>query len=242
MGILQGQCGEHLFWSLDEARSILTISGTGPMWDYARCWEDGLTPPWRGRGLELRLEAGIASIGRAAFEGCFLEELTLPSSVKTIGEAAFDECGIRSLTLNEGLEEIGEIAFFGNAFRMLRLPSTVKVIGDRAFSGPFGFVRYACLPTGVQEIGSGAEAHIFGVGPDAPQEIELYGPPVGDWSRWWPVLAFMEGTVAYPPEWKETDLPDLRIFALYPGVDPEQAEWEDVFQTWQPNTKAEKEN
>lgn len=234
MAMLQGQCGDRLYWSLEEDSGRLTISGSGPMWDYTRCWEDGPVPTWRGQGLELRLEEGITSIGRAAFEGCFVEELTLPSTIKAIGEAAFDECGITQLSLNEGLEVIGEIAFFGNAFAEVHLPSTVKVIGDRAFGGPAGFVRRAVIPTGLEEIGGGEERHIFGVGFDAPEHIELYGAPVADWNLWWPILAFMEGEVIYPADWKESDLPDRRIFALYPGVDPEMAEEEDFGQIWTP--------
>ena len=234
MAMLQGQCGEHLHWSLEEESGCLTISGSGLMWDYARCWEDGPVPPWRGRGLELHLEEGITSIGRAAFEGCFLEELILPSTVKRIGEAAFDECGITGLTLNEGLENIGEIAFFGNAFAELCLPSTVRSIGDRAFSGPSGFVHHAVIPTGLAEIGGGEESHVFGEGFDAPECIELYGAPVVDWSLWWPILSFMEGEVIYPAEWQESDLPDRRIFALYPGVDLDLADEEDFGQRWIP--------
>ncbi|MBQ1250225.1 MAG: leucine-rich repeat domain-containing protein, partial [Clostridia bacterium] len=170
----------------------------------------------------------------AAFEGCFVEELTLPSTIKAIGEAAFDECGLTQLSLNEGLEVIGEIAFFGNDFAELHLPSTVKKIGDRAFGNPAGFVRHAVIPTGLEEIGNGDECHIFGEGFDVPECIELYGAPVADWNLWWPILAFMEGEVLYPADWKESDLPDRRIFALYPGVDPEMAEEEDFGQIWTP--------
>ena len=230
--MMQGQCGEHLYWSLEEESGCLTISGHGSMWDYARYWEDGPVPAWRGRGLELHLEEGITAIGRAAFEGCFVEKLTLPSTIKVIGEAAFDECGIAQLTLNEGLESIGEIAFFGNAFAELRLPSTVKTIGDRAFSGPSGFVRHAVIPTGLGVIGGGDESHIFGEGFDAPERIELYGEPVADWDLWWPILAFMEGEVVYPAAWSENHLPDRRIFALYPGIDPDMADEEDFGQMW----------
>lgn len=249
MTIETGRCGDGLTWTFDPDEARLTIAGEGPMWDYARYWEDGGTaPPWRGRALELAFEGNITSIGRAAFEGCYIETLEIPGSVKAIGMAAFDECGICELTLHEGLEFIGEIAFFGNRFRDLTLPSTLEVLGDRAFGGPEGFLEYITMPTGIAAFGHPNDwteggAYIFGEGFQGPRRIDLYGPPPEDWLHWWPVFAFLEGEIYYPAEWRGrertfSDLPDPRYFAHYPDEDIRNADEDEyIAQAWIPRVE-----
>ena len=41
-----GECGDSLTWTLTDDK-VLTISGTGPMWDY-----DSTTPKWYGKGAK----------------------------------------------------------------------------------------------------------------------------------------------------------------------------------------------
>lgn len=95
--VQQGGCGDNLTWTLDDA-GTLTISGTGPMYDYYSYYDEwmGQCAPWRYCDVRtLVLEEGITSIGSYAFAGCddLSGQLTLPSTLNRIGESAFDQCG-----------------------------------------------------------------------------------------------------------------------------------------------------
>ena len=40
-----GQCGDNVYWSLDEATGTLTISGSGDMWNFTG-WYGNKPAPW----------------------------------------------------------------------------------------------------------------------------------------------------------------------------------------------------
>lgn len=88
--LISGDCGD-LVWEFGEETGTLTVSGTGPMPDYA--WEDA---PWSAGGMDVQtvvLEEGVTSVGSFAFRGCTnLTSLSLPASLTAIGESAFSEC------------------------------------------------------------------------------------------------------------------------------------------------------
>ena len=106
------QCGDNLYWSLDEETGVLTITGSGDMWDWYR-WS--LTP-WARVGIDItavELPDGLTSIGNFAFifEGS-LKAIEIPASVTRIGHYACYGC--RSLTCVEipaGVTSIGHAAF-----------------------------------------------------------------------------------------------------------------------------------
>ena len=87
-----GKCGANAYWELS-ADGVLTISGTGAMYDYDVAV--GTKPtPWGTDGLNNRVrtvvvEKGITELGCDAFTRCYqLSELTLPASLKTVGRYA----------------------------------------------------------------------------------------------------------------------------------------------------------
>ncbi len=106
------QCGDNLYWSLDEETGVLTITGSGDMWDWYR-WS--LTP-WARVGIDItavELPDGLTSIGNFAFlfKGS-LKAIEIPASVTRIGHYACYGC--RSLTRVEipaGVTSIGHAAF-----------------------------------------------------------------------------------------------------------------------------------
>ena len=108
-----GKCGDNLTWALDGS-GVLTISGSGDMWDFEQ--EGSNVAPWIGRKLtKLVLSDKITSIGNYAFYKCtdITGELTLPSNLKTIGKGAFEYCSGFSgkLVFPETLTEIKALAF-----------------------------------------------------------------------------------------------------------------------------------
>ncbi|MBR3403148.1 MAG: leucine-rich repeat protein [Parasporobacterium sp.] len=140
VSFISGSCGENLTWRLDpETFTILTISGTGDMYNYAR-WsgEEDPVPQWSGLEIvEIIVEDGVTSIGNGAFSGLYLlRDVTLPDSLRTLGDEAFmgDE-SLQKIVLPEGLESIGAEAF-ENCWNLkeIYIPDSVSYIGESAFS------------------------------------------------------------------------------------------------------------
>ena len=88
----EGSCGDDSVWSMDPETGVLTISGSGAMYDYSL--ED--EAPWSDYGLQIKtvvIDDGITHIGSHAFEGSAgLEKVTISSSVESIGDYAFADC------------------------------------------------------------------------------------------------------------------------------------------------------
>ena len=153
-----GTCGDDLTWTLDD-EGILTISGTGTMYDYSV----GSPAPWYPLLediLSIVLEDGITNIGDAAFRECTnLSSITIPNSVISIGQQAFYECtsltgitltdsiasigdfafaecvNLSSITIPDGITTINESAFFCcSNLSSVTIPNSVTSIGDSAFS------------------------------------------------------------------------------------------------------------
>ena len=79
---------------------------------------------------------GIITIGRDAFDGSDLTQITLPSTLKTIELNAFHYCqDISSIILPEGLTSIGSSAFSNcSALTSITIPESVTSISSQAFS------------------------------------------------------------------------------------------------------------
>lgn len=173
-GATSGKCGDKAYWTLNNG--VLTISGTGDMYDYSHNSGFGSSAPWYSRYKEISriiIKSGIARIGNCAFYQCFsltgvtipdsvtcigeeafyncitLTSVTIPGSVTNIGKAAFSHCdALSSATIGNGVIEIGGWAF-GDclSLKSVTIPDSVKSIGECAF-------RYCDSLTGVT-IGKG---------------------------------------------------------------------------------------
>ena len=86
-----GTCGDDLTWLLED--NVLTISGTGEMWDWANNAQ-----PWSAYREEIQtvvIEPGVSSIGSSAFSLCeALTQVTIPESVSVVGIDAFFWTGL----------------------------------------------------------------------------------------------------------------------------------------------------
>lgn len=85
-----GQCGDDVYWSFDSETGVLTLSGTGSMYDYAT--EE--SPFYDNYDIiQLVIESGIASVGEYAFEGCgSLLTVRINALLVSVGACAFDMC------------------------------------------------------------------------------------------------------------------------------------------------------
>ena len=81
----------------------------------------------------------VTSIGKEAFLGSFLENITLPSTIQTIGSRAFETCSLKKLELPGSLTTIGAYAFCDAFYSKtpvdLVLPSGLTTIRGFAFNG-----------------------------------------------------------------------------------------------------------
>lgn len=152
------RCGTNLFWSLENR--VLSITGTGDMWDYTLNHETR-TPPWYSQNNQIsrvHLSEGITSIGNYAFYGCtgLVGEVTIPEGVTRIGDSAFYYCNDGgssdlSILLPESLRTIGRDAFHACCAARISIPGGIQK-GGGAFWGitdarriDFGGTRQAWL-------------------------------------------------------------------------------------------------
>ncbi|MCI8713012.1 MAG: leucine-rich repeat domain-containing protein [Ruminococcus sp.] len=150
-----GTCGDNLTWTLSDD-GILTISGNGPMRDYANGEEKEF--PIVNKVESVIIENGVTSIGAYAFDGyVYMSNIVIPNSVVSIGEGAFCYCyGLTQIKMSEGLKSIGNSAFvWCNQLGKIKIPNSVTSIGDDAFSHCEG-LKEVEMPNGVVEIESGA--------------------------------------------------------------------------------------
>lgn len=144
---LTGECGADITWTLGDDNALV-LSGTGPMWDYARS-------PWAGDGFRIEtveIGRGITAVGARAFAGVGMRAVSFPDTVKSIGEAAFMDCGyLQSVALPEGLKTVPALAFAGcTRMKSVSLPESLKVIESEAFAeAALDSVR---LPAGLEEL------------------------------------------------------------------------------------------
>ena len=171
------KCGENLTWEF--ADGILTISGTGDMYDYSE-----EPAPWSEYSdiiTSITIDYGVTSIGTSAFTGCSniqqikipdsvehidpyafsfckgLHTVQLPSSLTLISEELFAECdNLRNLSIPDTVTEIGANAFLRcTAFILEKLPAGIKSIGDAAFAN-CGNIESLALPGTLESIGNAA--------------------------------------------------------------------------------------
>ncbi len=174
-----GSCGDNLTYHLavdDDYYGVLTITGTGEMYDYT-----SNDAPWHWYDWyidEVLISEGVTSIGVTAFKGFRdLKSIVLPSTVTSIGGYAFAGClALESITVPDGLTFIGRDAFSGcAALSEIRIPDGVTSIGKEAFSGCES-LSTVTIPDSVTTIGTYAFSGCSGLTsvsiPDSITEIE----------------------------------------------------------------------
>ncbi len=108
--VTSGRCGYNLTWKL-EADGMLTISGTGEMYDGNSRWGDHAD-----KIKSVVIDNGVTSISNYAFYYCSsLTSVTIGNSVTSIGERAFSGCS--SLTeINYNAKAVADLTSSSNVF------------------------------------------------------------------------------------------------------------------------------
>ncbi|MBE7004786.1 MAG: leucine-rich repeat domain-containing protein [Ruminococcaceae bacterium] len=115
---------------------MLTISGTGDMYDYA----DGSQTPWAAYRDSIRviqLPSMLNSIGAHAFEGCAVTSLSFTGIVNRIGTCAFRNCtSLSALSISGIVNSIEAEAFSGCAsLWSVAVSGIVNAVDPTAFPG-----------------------------------------------------------------------------------------------------------
>lgn len=140
VGEASGQCGDNVYWSLSDDW-VLTISGTGDMWDYK--WDasiDDYNIPWRADKDIINtviIESEVTSIGSYAFRDCTsLTSVTIGDSVTRICGEAFYKCtSLTSVTIPDSVTSIWGYAFQDcTSLASVTIPDSVTSIGAGAFA------------------------------------------------------------------------------------------------------------
>ncbi len=174
--VASGKCGDNVAWRLDSA-GTLTISGTGPMWDYDYERSGGLlmkidlpdgqtgvvyrglvtTAPWsdyNGAVKKIVVEEGVTAVGRYAFCGLpCAREVTLPESLERLGRGAFYSCVyLGGVVIPDGVTELEEYVFT----ECFWLRSAVVGAGVKSLYGTFDGdmgLEQVTLPEGLESVG-----------------------------------------------------------------------------------------
>jgi len=98
----------------------------------------------------------VTKIGRHAFVGCNLTNITIPNSVTKIGDFAFWRCKLTNITISNSVTEIGDHAFYRcTNLTSITIPDSVTEIGNYAFMSCTN-LSSVTISDGVTAIGDGA--------------------------------------------------------------------------------------
>ena len=129
-----GKCGDNLTWVLDVETGILTISGSGDMFDYYPWYDDEYDYVLNIK--KVIIGNSVTRIGNFAFSGCTgLTSIEIPNSVTSIGDDTFFGCSsLTSITIGNSVKSIGVEAFYKcSSLTSVTIGNSVTSIGDDAF-------------------------------------------------------------------------------------------------------------
>ena len=156
-----GKLGETLYWSYEEDKKQITITGTGAM-ERIDTEEGYFSGGYLSPTEKLVIEEGATNIERNVFKSLrYLQSANLAGSIERIEESAFEDCrSLASVTFGNpsALDYIGDWAFYNcHELESLTLPEGVTTIGKAAFYG-CSYLQQLSLPASVLSISNNAFA------------------------------------------------------------------------------------
>ena len=160
--VASGTCGKNVAWTLTGTGDdlVLTISGTGAMYDYFTYYEINRAPwsEYINRIQALVVEEGVTSIGGSSFISMkSLTSISLPESLNSIGASAFSNCfNISNVVIPNNVTSIGIYAFYMcTSLTSVTLPDTITIVETNAFRGCSSLTSII-IPEGVTELKAGS--------------------------------------------------------------------------------------
>lgn len=107
--IESGQIGENVYYEFDKSTGVVSIVGSGKMYDYNG--NDNRSPFYSRNDVKsVTIAEGVESIGSYLFlYNSNLKSITLPNGLLTIGERPFVASAIEELNIPASVTEIGRI-------------------------------------------------------------------------------------------------------------------------------------
>jgi len=129
-----GICGENLTWKIENG--VLTISGTGEMYDYYPENGDDRHGPWNDyleAFTSIVVEEGVTAIGQYGFAKCSnITSASLPSTLINIDWCAFEDCkNLTTLEIPSSVTHIGAYAFDG-CDKLVQVENNIHYVGNWA--------------------------------------------------------------------------------------------------------------
>lgn len=143
-----GDAGRDVTWSYDSAAKTLTLSGTGPTYDFrATSIGSNKKAPWESYKSSITkviVNEGITVLGDYSFYNCTaLTSVQLPSTLTAINGSGtmevsygcFQNCtSLKTITLPSSLQTIGNCAFKGcTSLRLIKFPDSLTTLSYAAF-------------------------------------------------------------------------------------------------------------
>ena len=124
-----GSCGNNVNYTFNSSNGVLTISGSGDMYNYNIA--NNFSPFYEQSSIKkVVINDGVTSIGNCMFKDCeYLTDLTIPNSVKRIGFWAFSACShLTSVELSQYVNSVDE-----GAFRYCSNLSSIKISSNNPY-------------------------------------------------------------------------------------------------------------
>ncbi len=159
-GEAMGTCGNDVSWKLNIDEGLLTISGTGAMWDYPSMQ----TVPWYPYDEYVKkvvIEEGITNVGTyTLYNLTNLTSVSLPSTLEKIGASAFVNCiRLGTVVIPDNVTEIGSYAFNRcTLLKTIKFSKNLKTIGNSAFQ-QCSYMSTVELPESLEILGRNAFAY-----------------------------------------------------------------------------------
>lgn len=153
-GLNQYMCGDNVSASIENG--VLTISGTGKMYDYLEVYGDG---NYEVDGY------GITGHGKDGDGEYYYRDIPWPTERPSTDSQSgddvdYDDC-IHKVIVEEGITYLGANAFHDMKYLMdISLPSTLVKIGTGCFYG-CGKLKEITIPASVTELGEKDTANRF---------------------------------------------------------------------------------
>ncbi len=169
-----GSCGDNVRYSFDFETGLLTISGSGTMYNYdnsSTSYHITENPFYNQANIKtVVVKKGVTSIGSCAFYNCSeLTSITIPDSITSIGGSAFYGCDSLTKVNINSVEKWCAIYFYGEnsnplyyahnlyvndeLITNLEIPTGVTKIAGSAFAGCTGLASVN-IPVSVTSIGN----------------------------------------------------------------------------------------
>ena len=123
--IITGSCGDNVTGELNLDTGILTISGTGAIWNHGD--NNGVFSTYKNSIRKICINDGVTRIGDCDFDNYdMLEEVIIAESVVEIGARAFRDCdSLKTIVLPDSVTKIDFECFSGcDTLTTVHLPNT----------------------------------------------------------------------------------------------------------------------